>query len=131
MRQAHGTEGHNPLHIVIYSLLHPGFEGSRWNSIDHIITTQKLNNDVDNLRTASMGEQQRNKEKRANTTSQYVGVSARKGRNTWNGNVMIHKKLYTVSAQSEIDCARKLDVIERQILGAKARVRVPVTQIGN
>lgn len=125
---ASGTWEKKPqlLHTVIYRLLHPDFEGSYQNSIDHIITTQKLNNGVDNLRTATMGEQQRNKEKRANTTSQYVGVSARKGRDTWNGNVMINKKYYTVSAQTEIDCARKLDVIERNVLGAKARVRVPL-----
>lgn len=117
------------LHTVVYTLLHPDFVPSWNNSVDHIITEEKLNNDADNLRAATLGEQQRNKSKRTGTTSSYVGVSLRSG-GTWRGQISINKKTHQVNAASELECARKLDALELSLVGDRARVRVPKDQPG-
>lgn len=117
------------LHLVIYKLLNPDFQPSWNNSVDHIITEEKLNNDADNLRAATMAEQHRNKTKRAGTTSKYVGVSARPN-GTWQGQLMINRQKYSVNAASELECAKRLDALEFSLVGDRARVRVPADQPG-
>ena len=72
---AHGRfEGRTRrLHQVVYKLLNPTWDGK--GSIDHIIPAEKLNNTESNLRLVlTQSAQEANKQKRKNTTSQYIGV---------------------------------------------------------
>ena len=49
----------------------------------------------------------------------------------WIGAIKVTGKKRTVNAATELECARKLDALESSLLGAGARVWVPVEQLAN
>lgn len=69
------------LHVLIYTLLHPGYMSSQGSSVDHINCDQPLNNLDNNLRIASRELQAHNAKKKKGCSSQYKGVS--KGYKGW------------------------------------------------
>ena len=68
--------------------------------VDHI-DKNRLNNIRNNLQTATDSENNRNRVKKENTTSQYIGVMFRKSNNKWQAGISINKKLLYASYNSE------------------------------
>ena len=63
------------------------------NIIDHI-DNNPLNNKRDNLRVVNPSQNNRNKQKQINTTSQYMGVSYHKASKNWLVEIKFNKKRY-------------------------------------
>jgi hypothetical protein len=86
-------KNNNSKHFTIHRLvgIHfiPNPDNKPW--IDHI-DNNKLNNSIDNLRWASIQENQQNKSKQKNTSSIYKGVYFNKGMNKWLSSIKINKK---------------------------------------
>lgn len=110
------------LHIVIFKLLNPDYVFTGNNSIDHINPENKLDNRKVNLRTATNYEQQRNKIKRTNTSSKYIGIHLDKKSLLWRGTFAYDGITYCVSGKTENEAAQKLNEKQLEVLGANARL---------
>ena len=110
------------LHIVIYKLLNPEYIYTEENSIDHIIPENKLDNREENLREATNSEQCRNKQKRANCTSKYIGISFQMARGRWRGEITINKICHFVHAKTEKEALDLLNAKKKELLGTKAKI---------
>ena len=61
-------------------------------SVDHIDSNAKLNNTIENLRWATRTEQEANKPKQLNTSSNYIGVSWHRRENIWQSQIQTDRK---------------------------------------
>ena len=83
------------LHRLIYKYHNEDFDitdNSKNNQIDHI-NINPSDNRIENLRVVNHTENQRNRKKRENTTSKYIGVSWVKKSNKWLATITINRKV--------------------------------------
>jgi len=78
------------IHRLIALSFIPNPENKR--QIDHI-DRNSLNNDISNLRWVSHGENQRNKNKQKNCSSQFKGISFDKYHKLWKASICINNKI--------------------------------------
>jgi hypothetical protein len=77
---------------LIHRLMIPFLENlNNYECVDHI-DRNRLNNNISNLRMVSRSENNRNKTKKQNTLSQYVGVTFDKRTQKWMAQCKINKK---------------------------------------
>ncbi len=77
--------------------------------IDHI-DNNKLNNTRENLRIVSDSENTRNRTKKANTSSKFVGVSYDKSKNVWRSIIKINDKLLNAIYDNEDHAAHQYNL---------------------
>ena len=93
--------------------------------VDHR-NCDSLDNRRDNLRVVTQAINMRNRRKRKNTSSQFIGVSLRKSRNRFDVNIRHNgKKIYLGSYDNEIDAARAYDAAAKKYYGEFARLNFP------
>ena len=106
----------NFLHIIVYRLCHP--DEPIIGTIDHVDPAAKLNNLETNLRDATQQMQAHNKQKKANCTSKYIGVSRNTKTGKWIGKVSIKNTRYwTKWMNTEQEAADALKSIKDAKLG--------------
>jgi hypothetical protein len=96
------------------------------NEIDHI-DRNTLNNSVSNLRLVTRGVNQQNKQKKKNTTSKFVGVSAKSNthRKIWVSRITKNYEVFQIGDfENEILAARYYDAAALDIYGPFARTNV-------
>lgn len=82
--------------------------------VDHR-NCDSLDNRRDNLRIVTHAENMRNRRKRKNTSSRYIGVSFRKKRKRWDANIRHNgRKIWLGSFTNEIDAAKAYDDAARK-----------------
>ncbi len=82
-----------------------------------------LDNRKQNLRIVTQAENMRNRRKRKNTSSRFIGVSFRKSRHIWDVNIRVNgRKLYLGSFNNEIDAAVAYNNAAKQHFGEFARL---------
>jgi len=84
-------------------------EITKSNIIDHI-NNNKLNNSRENLRIATFSENTRNKKKRENTSSKYIGVSFNKNSKIWETRLKFDNKELLASYKNEEDAGYQYDI---------------------
>jgi hypothetical protein len=102
--------------IRIHRLLAIHFIPNPYNlrCVDHI-NHDALNNDLSNLRWTTSSENNRNRTKKANTSSQYNGVSFNKKANKWLAHSTINYKTKHLGYfNNEIDAAKTFDKYARE-----------------
>jgi len=93
--------------------------------VDHK-NCDSLDNRRANLRLATHQENMRNRRKRKNTSSQYIGVSFDKQRNKWIAYIRyMGKKIFLGRFDSEIDAARAYDAAAKKYNIEFARLNFP------
>ncbi len=94
--------------------------------VDHR-NCDSLDNRRDNLRIVTQAENMRNRRKRKNTSSRYIGVWFDKKRNKWTAQIRYNgKKIWLGRFDSEIDAARAYDAAVRKYHIEFARLNFPV-----
>lgn len=97
------------LHIIIYKIENPEYNGNFDWSIDHRDPSKKLDNRIDNLRVADRSQQGRNREKKKGLTSNHMGIF--KTRHGWGGAVTVNKVTTRVYATTELGALIKLNAV--------------------
>jgi hypothetical protein len=93
----------------------------------HLVVDHRFGDTLDNrrqnLRIVTHAENMRNRRKRKNTSSRFIGVSFRKSRHIWDVNIRVNgRKLYLGSFDNEIDAAKAYDNAARKHLGQCVRL---------
>jgi len=93
--------------------------------VDHR-NCDSLDNRRSNLRFATHAENNCNRRKRKNTTSQFLGISFDKRTRNWAG-VIVHKgkRIWLGRFDSEIEAARAYDEAAKKLFGEFARLNFP------
>lgn len=85
-----------------------------------------LDNRLANLRVVTQAENMRNRRKRKNTSSRFIGVWFDKKRNKWTAQIRYQgKKLWLGRFTSEIDAAKAYDVTAKKYFKEFARLNFP------
>ena len=93
--------------------------------VDHR-NCDSLDNRRDNLRIVTHAQNMRNRRKRKNTSSRYIGVSFHKKRKHWTANIRRNgKKIWLGSFKNEIDAARAYDAAVKKYNIKYARINFP------
>jgi hypothetical protein len=93
--------------------------------VDHK-NCDSLDNRRDNLRVVTQAVNMRNRRKRKNTSSRFIGVSFHKKRRHWTVNIRYqNKKLWLGSFHSELDAARAYDQAAREYYKDFIRLNFP------
>ena len=107
------------LHVVIYSLLHPGYDKKL--TVDHRNSEAKLDDRETNLRLATLSVQNSNKIKKANCSSIHIGIHCNT-RKQWFGTFLFEKVRYTTRIfKSEEEALLALRAKEVEVKGVYAR----------
>lgn len=92
--------------------------------IDHI-DGNRLNNDIDNLRLATALENQYNKFRQSNGTSQYKGVWYDSVKGFWKASIRLHdKRLYIGQFDTELEAALAYDKYAIELQGEFAKLNI-------
>lgn len=90
---------------------------NEYKEIDHI-DQEKTNNRIDNLRWCSRNQNNRNIQKRSNTSSKYKGVCWNKSHNKWHSNITLNKKKHNLgyfeTEEEAFECFRQF-VLEHNL----------------
>jgi hypothetical protein len=93
-------------HRLIF-LMHKGYLPK---TIDHI-NGEKLDNRIENLRAATVGQNQHNRKTNANNTSGYKGVSWNKAQKKWTARITLERKIihlgYFANVEEAAEVVRK------------------------
>ena len=93
-------------HRLIF-LMHKGYLPK---TIDHI-NGDKLDNRIENLRAATVGQNQHNRKTNANNTSGYKGVSWNKAQKKWTARITLERKIihlgYFANVEEAAEVVRK------------------------
>ena len=93
-------------HRLIF-LMHKGYLPK---TIDHI-NGDKLDNRIENLRAATVGQNQHNRKTNANNTSGYKGVSWSKAQKKWTARITLERKIihlgYFANVEEAAEVVRK------------------------
>jgi hypothetical protein len=85
-----------------------------------------LDNRRANLRIVTQAQNMRNRRKRKNTSSRYIGVWFDKKRNKWTVQIRYNgKKIWLGTFDSEIDAARAYDAAAKKYFGEFVRLNFP------
>jgi len=85
-----------------------------------------LDNRKDNLRFATHAQNTRNRRKKKNGSSQFLGVYFNKEKSTWDSQIMHNgKKIWVGRFQTQIDAAKAYDEAARKYHGEFARLNFP------
>jgi hypothetical protein len=98
--------------------------------VDHR-NCNSLDNRRDNLRNVTHAENMRNRRKRKNTSSRYIGVWFDKKRNKWTAQIRYNgRKIWLGRFDSEIDAAKAYDAAAIKYHGEFARLNFPKDKAG-
>jgi hypothetical protein len=97
---------------------------------DDLVVDHRNNNSLDNrmanMRNVTQAENMRNRRKRKNTSSPYIGVSLRKKTGRFDANIRYDgKKICLGSFANEIDAARAYDAAAKKYFGDLIRLNFP------
>lgn len=99
--------------------------------IDHI-DGNRLNNDIDNLRLATALENQYNKARQKNGTSNYKGVWFDAKKDFWKASIRLEGKRYYIGQfNSELEAALAYDAIALEVQGEFAKLNIPTRSISD
>lgn len=90
-------------------------------TVDHI-DGNKQNNHFSNLRFASLSQNNRNKKKRVNKSSKYIGVYFDKSRNKWKATIRIEKNIHLGYFNTEEDA---YDVFKQTVFNNNLQAYYP------
>ncbi len=95
-----------------------GYARVRVDGASYYIHGDRLNNDIDNLRLATSLENQYNKFRQKNGTSQYKGVWFDSARNCWKASIRFKdKRHYIGQFSTELEAALAYDKLAAEIQG--------------
>jgi len=98
--------------------------------VDHL-NCDSLDNRRANLRVVTQAVNMRNRRKRKNTSSRYIGVHFDKQRNKWSVHIRYNgRKIWLGRFDSELDAARAYDVAAIKYFGASVRLNFSQDKAG-
>ena len=110
------------LHTVVYTNYNPEYESGRESQVDHWEPESKLDNRIDNLRFATNSQQMWNQQKRANCTSQYIGIYFDEKRGDYCGEVRSGADRYRFYSKNENEVARWVNAKRLELFGNRAKL---------
>lgn len=111
------------LHILVYSLLYPDWDGK--SPICHVDVAETLNNTQENLKMTDPSYKFYRTSKRADYSSQYVNVH--RVENFWRALITIKgKRIHIGNFSNEHDAVREVNIKARELLGDNARIQAVV-----